>query len=103
MHLHVQLFNDSGIPIEPFHLHREREVGGWVGGWAACFHASDCPLDRRTLSLTNPRIGCHLLNQEGYFDSGGNYIEYSLGYMRDAWLQTLDLPGEVGGCACCRL
>lgn len=51
-----ELFNDQGVPIEPFNLRQER--------------------------------------QEGYFDADGNYIEYRLDAVQDAWLEGLE-AGQV--------
>lgn len=47
----LQLFTSDGIPIEPFHLRRERA--------------------------------------EGFFDGEGNYVEYRLDAVSDAWLDSL--------------
>jgi hypothetical protein len=53
----VQLFTSDGIPIEPFHLRRERA--------------------------------------EGFFDGEGNYVEYRLEPVSDAWLDSLGVSGLI--------
>jgi hypothetical protein len=55
----VQLFTSDGIPIEPFHLRRERA--------------------------------------EGFFDGEGNYVEYRLEPVSDAWLDSLGVSLHGGG------
>ncbi|KAK9830311.1 hypothetical protein WJX72_010947 [[Myrmecia] bisecta] len=53
-----ELYNEAGVPIEPFHLKKERE--------------------------------------EGYFDADGNYIEYKLDGLSDAWLDSLEGTAQTG-------